>query len=104
MRWAHTNKTGHSWDALVQGMLDTKEDRARDKARAELADAYDDFDMRVEQHWTEKVRVSPCDTGPATPDQGITGPGHAWDPRRAEPTREYGAVSDSGQHDLSCIC
>ena len=41
----------------VQGVLDTKEDRARDKARAELADAYDDFDMRVEQHWTEKVRL-----------------------------------------------
>ena len=41
----------------MQGVLDTKEDRARDKARAELADAYDDFDMRVEQHWTEKVRL-----------------------------------------------
>ena len=46
---------GHTSDSWVQGVLDTKEDRARDKARAELADAYDDFDMKVEQHWTEKV-------------------------------------------------
>ena len=36
-------------------MGDSKEDKARDKARADLANAYDDFDMKVEQHWTEKA-------------------------------------------------
>lgn len=41
--------------ACVQGVLDTAQDKASDRARADLADSYDDFDMRVEQHWTEKV-------------------------------------------------
>lgn len=39
---------------LLQGIKETKEDRARDKERNRAADAYDDFDKRVEKHWTEK--------------------------------------------------
>ena len=40
---------------MLQGIKETKEDRARDKERVRVADAYDDFDKRIEKHWTEKA-------------------------------------------------
>ncbi len=40
---------------MPQGIKETKEDRARDKERGRAADAYDDFDKRIEKHWTEKA-------------------------------------------------
>ena len=42
--------------ACLQGVKETKEDRALDRARADVADAYDSFDMRMEMHWTDKKR------------------------------------------------
>lgn len=42
--------------ALPQGVTETKEDRQRDRDRRQAADAYDEFDKRVEKHWTEKAR------------------------------------------------
>ncbi|EIE24677.1 P-loop containing nucleoside triphosphate hydrolase protein [Coccomyxa subellipsoidea C-169] len=38
------------------GVSETKEDRQRDKDRKQAAEMYDDFDKRVEKHWTEKAR------------------------------------------------
>ena len=40
----------------LQGVLETREDRQRDRDRADVADAYDSFDMRKDQHWTDKKR------------------------------------------------
>ena len=40
----------------AQGVRETKEDRALDRARADVADAYDSFDMRMEMHWSDKQR------------------------------------------------
>lgn len=37
-------------------MAETKEDRQRDRDRKHAAEAYDEFDKRVEKHWTEKAR------------------------------------------------
>ncbi len=39
-----------------QGLKETQEDRARDRERIRAAAAFDDFDRRIEKHWTEKVR------------------------------------------------
>ena len=39
-----------------QGMKETKEDRQRDRQRAEGANAYDTFDMRKDMHWSDKKR------------------------------------------------
>ncbi len=41
---------------MAQGVSETKEDRQRDKDRKQAAEMYDDFDKRVEKHWTEKAR------------------------------------------------
>ena len=40
----------------VQGLKETREDRAQEQARADLADVYDGFDMRMQQHWSDKAR------------------------------------------------
>lgn len=40
----------------LQGLKETQEDRARDRERIRAAAAFDDFDRRIEKHWTEKVR------------------------------------------------
>ncbi len=42
--------------AARQGLEETREDRMRDRERIRAADAFDDFDRRVEKHWTEKAR------------------------------------------------
>ncbi|KAK9802687.1 hypothetical protein WJX73_005873 [Symbiochloris irregularis] len=39
-----------------QGVKETREDRARDRERASLADVYETFDMRKDSHWTDKRR------------------------------------------------
>ncbi len=41
----------------AQGLEETREDRMRDRERIRAADAFDDFDRRVEKHWTEKARL-----------------------------------------------
>ncbi len=41
---------------MGQGVVETKEDRQRDRDRKHAAETYDDFDKRVEKHWTEKSR------------------------------------------------
>ena len=38
----------------AQGIVETKEDRERDKERKRVADKFED--MRKERHWTEKKR------------------------------------------------
>ena len=45
------------WHAPPQGLKETQEDRARDRERIRAAAAFDDFDRRIEKHWTEKVRL-----------------------------------------------
>lgn len=39
------------------GEGETQETRRQERAREALADVYDGFDMRVEKHWTDKVRA-----------------------------------------------
>ncbi|BDA42638.1 probable elongation factor G, mitochondrial at C-terminar half [Coccomyxa sp. Obi] len=51
----------HQQDVLKKmrqsaGVVETKEDRQRDRDRKLAAETYDDFDKRVEKHWTEKSR------------------------------------------------
>lgn len=50
---------GHTFchdSVLLQGVSETKEDRHRDKMRKQAAEDYDDFDKRIEKHWSEKKR------------------------------------------------
>ena len=41
----------------MQGIRETREDRVRDRARADLADVYETHDMRKDSHWSEKARA-----------------------------------------------